>query len=98
MNFISTFQWETQWPLWVCKKMIFAGTVWIFIDEIPPLDTKPDGPLRAYEELRRLEHWTAHEGIRGWRTSVDWDNTKLMRALLIANRNVRFCSKLTVRF
>lgn len=81
-KFRSTFDWETQWPLWVCKKMIFTRTVWLFIDEISPLNTVADGLLRAYEELRRLEHATAAEGIRGWRASVDWNNTKLMRALL----------------
>ena len=81
-KFRSTFDWETQWPLWVCKKMIFARIVWIFIDAIPPLDTVADGPLWAYEESRRLEHATAAESIRGWRALVDWDNTQLMRALL----------------
>ena len=82
MPLLSTLDWVTQWPLWVCKKTIGKdGQVWIILDDIPPIWEKPDGLRRALEEFHRLEYTCREEGLVGWLASVDFSNWYLIRAV-----------------
>lgn len=80
-SFILRFR--EEWALWSVQKKIYGPDVWVEIDDIPDLSSKPNGLHLLTQELRRLETILLHDSIRGWISSVEEGNAQMHRLLLM---------------
>lgn len=70
---------QEVWPLWTMRKRIFGSEVWVQVTDLVDVRCKADGPLRVYDEWRRMEYRARRAGLAGWVAHVATDNDRFRR-------------------
>lgn len=78
-------RYREPWALWTVQKKLFVQSqaVWVELDEIPDLRSKPDAFVRLLQDLRRLEADCLREGIVGWISANAKGNEAMRKTILL---------------